>query len=75
MVLVTLLTGADAARDTTETLIVEDGVVLEDEDKDEDGLDIDGGSEPATSLGGFDVEVLELVEAFAGWDGYALDGS
>ena len=64
--LVTLLTGADVAIDTAETLkTVEEGVVLEDEDEDEDGIDIEGGPEPATAVGGLDVEVLELVQAFA----------
>ena len=62
-VLVTLLTGADAAIDTAETLTMEEGVVLEDEDDDKDGIDIEGGPEPATAVGGLEVEVLQLVEA------------
>ena len=64
-VLVTLLTGADAARETAETLTVEEGAVPKDEDKDENGFDTDGGPEPAAAVGGLDVEVLELVEAVA----------
>ena len=28
-------------------------------------MDIEGGPDPATAVGGLDVEVLELVEAFA----------
>ena len=62
-VLVTLLTGADAAIDTVESLTVEEGVVLEDED--EDGIDIDGGPELVAAVGGLEVEVLELVETVA----------
>ena len=39
--------------------------MLEDEEEDEDGFDIEGGPEPAVAVGGLDVEVLELVEAVA----------
>ena len=64
--LVTLLTGADVAIDTAETLkTVEEGVVLEDEDENKDGIDIDGGPELVAAVGGLEVEVLELVETVA----------
>ena len=45
--LVTLLIGDDAAIDAAETLPVEEGVVLEDEDDNKDRMDIEGGPEPA----------------------------
>ena len=41
------LTGADAPGETTETLAVVLGVVLEEEDEEEEGLDTEGGLEPA----------------------------
>ena len=47
MVFVMLLTGADAAMEGAETLIVEGRVVSEDEDDNEDGFDIEGGPAPA----------------------------
>ena len=47
MVLVTLLTGANATIDAVEALTVEGGVVSEDEDDNEDRMDIEGGPEPA----------------------------
>ena len=53
MVLVTLLTGADAATEGFDTLMVEGRVVSadeddnEEEDGDEDGFDIEGGPAPA----------------------------
>ena len=47
MVLVTLLTGADAAMEGADTLIVEGRVVSEDEEDNEDGFNIEGGHAPA----------------------------
>ena len=47
MVLVTLLTGADAATEGFDTLMVEGRVVSADEDDNEDGFDIEGGPVPA----------------------------
>ena len=47
MVLVTLLTGADAATEGVDKLIVEGRVVSAAEDDDEDGFDIEGGPAPA----------------------------
>ena len=41
------LIGADAPGETTETLTVVLGVVLEGEDEEEEGLDMEGGLEPA----------------------------
>ena len=41
------LIGADAPGETTETLAVVLGVVLEEEDEEEEGLDTEGGLEPA----------------------------
>ena len=41
------LTGADAPGETTETLTVVLGVVLEEEDKEEERFDMEGGLEPA----------------------------
>ena len=75
MVLVTLLTGADAARETAETLTVEEGAVPKDEDKDENGFDTDGGPEPAAAVGGLDVEELELRQLLkAHWLGWICLG-
>ena len=56
MVLVTLLTGADAATEGADTLIVEGRVVLEDEDDNEDGSDIKGG--PASAAVTREVELV-----------------
>ena len=47
MVLVTLLTGEDAATEGFDTLMVEGRVASADEDDDEDGFDIEGGPAPA----------------------------
>ena len=40
------LIGADAPGETTETLTVVLGVVSEEEDKEEEGFDMEGGLEP-----------------------------
>ena len=50
-VLMTLLTGADAPRESAETLTIDDGVVLEEENEDEEGFDMEGGPEPAAACG------------------------
>ena len=50
MVLVTLLIGTDASIDAVEMLTVDEGVVAEDEEEDEDGLDMEGGPEPTVLL-------------------------
>ena len=56
MVLVMLLTSADAAIDGADTLTVEGRVVSEDEDDEEDGLDIKGGPAPAAVMREVEVE-------------------
>ena len=50
MVFVMLLTGANAAIDGGDTLLVEGGVVTEDEDDREDETDIEGGPVPAAVM-------------------------
>ena len=50
MVSVMLLTGADVATEGVDTFIVDGRVVLDDEDDDEDGFDIEGGPAPAAVL-------------------------
>ena len=50
MVYVMLLPGADAAIDAVTMLMVEGGVVSEDEDDKEDGTDIEGRHVPAAVM-------------------------
>ena len=50
MVSVMLLTGADVATEVVDTSIVDGRVVLDDEDDEEDGFDMEGGPAPAAVL-------------------------